>query len=73
MEEIDVLKELPNKKFILESAELQSTYINLVDVLFAWCYDKRTTEGESTCVSSWTINKLSSTFSCLQVMKIKLK
>lgn len=65
--EVDVLKELPNKEYLLNSEEVQSLCLNLVDILFANCYNHRTTLGENTTESSWTINKLSSTLSWFQV------
>ena len=37
----------------------------LVDILFAYCYDTRTTDGEHNVESAWTIIRLSSTFSWL--------
>uniref|UniRef100_A0A7S2MZ90 Shq1 C-terminal domain-containing protein n=1 Tax=Haptolina brevifila TaxID=156173 RepID=A0A7S2MZ90_9EUKA len=38
----------------------------LVDLLFAYAYDVRTTEGESTVESGWTIRRLSCLFSWLE-------
>ncbi|XP_041985371.1 protein SHQ1 homolog [Aricia agestis] len=62
-EEVSVLKELPNKHYILTSTENKQVLLGLIDILFGYCYDKRTTMDESTIESSWTINKLSSTLS----------
>ncbi|OUM68948.1 hypothetical protein PIROE2DRAFT_38662 [Piromyces sp. E2] len=42
----------------------KALYLGLVDLLFAYCYDYRTTEGESTVESPWTIVNLSSSLSC---------
>jgi hypothetical protein len=47
----------------------QSIYLGLVDILYAWCYNHRTTSGENTVESRWTIRKLSSSFSFLDVSK----
>ncbi|XP_006608782.1 protein SHQ1 homolog isoform X1 [Apis dorsata] len=61
--EIDLLKELPNKEYLLNNEETHKLLLSLVDILFASCYNHRTTLGENTVESSWTINKLSSTLS----------
>lgn len=65
--EVDLLKELPNKEYLLDPEEEQKLCLNVVDILYASCYDHRTTLGESTMESSWTINKLSSTLCWFQV------
>ncbi|CAG9794815.1 unnamed protein product [Diatraea saccharalis] len=62
-EEVGVLKELPNKHYLLSKSEKKQILLGLIDILFGYCYDKRTTLNESTVESSWTINKLSSTLS----------
>lgn len=62
-EEIDVLKDLPNKEYLLNKSEFDSVLCNLVDILFSYCYEKRTTYNENTVESSWTINRLSATLS----------
>ena len=59
--EQDVLRSLPRKEFILED-EL-ATWLGLVDILFAFAYDQRTTMGEANSESPWTICKLSSVLS----------
>jgi protein SHQ1 len=41
-------------------------YLGLVDIAFGYCYDYRTTDGEPTVESAWTICKLSSTLSCFE-------
>jgi len=41
-------------------------YLGLVDILLAYCYDHRTTEGDGSVESPWTICKLSPTLSCLE-------
>lgn len=62
-DEVGVLKELPNKNFLLTAQEYKQVLYGLIDILYGYCYDKRTTLNESTVESSWTINKLSSTLS----------
>lgn len=67
--EVDLLKELPNKEHLLESEDIRKLCLNLVDILYASCYNHRTTLGENTVESGWTINKLSSTLCWFQVCK----
>ncbi|XP_076665494.1 protein SHQ1 homolog isoform X2 [Andrena cerasifolii] len=61
--EVDLLKELPNKEYLLNNEETHRLLLSLVDILFGSCYNHRTTLGENTVESSWTVNKLSSTLS----------
>lgn len=68
--EADLLKELPNKEYLLNNEEIHKLLLSLVDILFGSCYNHRTTLGESTVESSWTINKLSSTLSWFEVHDI---
>ncbi|XP_026823927.1 protein SHQ1 homolog isoform X2 [Ooceraea biroi] len=65
-EEVDLLKELPNKEFLLDAADIRGLSFALVDILYASCYNYRTTEGENTVESGWTVNKLSSTLCWFQ-------
>eukprot|EP00039_Didymoeca_costata_P032711 m.38991 g.38991 ORF g.38991 m.38991 type:complete len:452 (-) comp9501_c0_seq2:113-1468(-) len=58
----DMLK-LPRKEYIVTHPK--RLLIGLVDIIFAWAYDHRLTEGESTVESAWTISSLSSTLSFL--------
>lgn len=44
----------------------QSLYLSLIDILFAFCYDHRTTQGESTVESAYTITMLSPTLSSFE-------
>ncbi|XP_066922093.1 protein SHQ1 homolog [Clytia hemisphaerica] len=62
-EEEKMLTLLPNKDYLLSSLDERKCLLSLVDLLFAYCYDHRTTEGENTSESPWTICKLSSTLS----------
>jgi protein SHQ1 len=43
-------------------------YFGLVDLMFAYCYNHRTTEGENTVESAWTMVKLSTVLSCFVMM-----
>lgn len=66
VEEENFFKNHP--KTISENAltPLEQTYClnGLIDILFAYCYDQRTTYFEGTCESSWTISKLAATLCC---------
>lgn len=68
-EEVGILKELPNKHYLLSQNEYRQVLLGLVDIIYGYCYDKRTTLNESTVESSWTINKLSSTLSWFCIFK----
>ncbi|KAL3995389.1 SHQ1 family protein [Acanthocheilonema viteae] len=62
----DHLKDLPKKLFPKYSSDLEkSIALSLIDILFAYLYDVRTTCGEHSSESGWTIAKLSPTLSYL--------
>merc|ERR1712142_1115645 len=59
------LKNLPRLEILLTSSrERRVALLSVLDVLSAAAYDARTTEGESTVESGWTVNKLSATCCC---------
>ena len=60
--ETSQLTSLKFRTYLLES-EI-STYLTLVDLLFAYVYNHRATEGEGTVESWWTLAKLSSSLAC---------
>ncbi|XP_076105320.1 protein SHQ1 homolog [Mytilus galloprovincialis] len=62
-EDKEMMRNLPKKEYLIDNKI--STYLGLVDIIFAYCYDVRSTEGEHNVESSWTISKLSSTLSWL--------
>lgn len=66
-DEVCILKELPNKEYLLDDKEILNISLGLVDILFGYCYNHRTTLGENTVESGWTIAKLSSTLSWFEV------
>ncbi|XP_052780124.1 protein SHQ1 homolog [Mya arenaria] len=66
-DEKEVMRKLPKKEYLLESGEETAVYLGLVDIMFAYVYNHRTTEGENQCESGWTVSKLSSTLSWLEV------
>ena len=57
------LLQLPRKEFLLTADERRRALCGLVDLLFAYAYDVRTTQGESTVESGWTLRHLSSMLS----------
>lgn len=64
-EEKDQLLQLPRKEMLLSRVEASRALCGLADVLYGYCYDVRTTEGEHTCESGWTVRVLSSQLSWL--------
>lgn len=65
--EKDLLKELPNKEYLLDNDETKIVLFGMVDILFGYCYNNRITLGENTTESSWDVNKLSSTLCWFEV------
>jgi len=47
----------------MNQSQIQSTLLSLLDILFAYAYDHRTTGGDPTVESSWTVAILSPTLS----------
>lgn len=63
-EVFDFINKHRKKKYCLSPEELTYCHNGLLDILFAYCYDRRTTYFEGTCESYWTISKVSATLSC---------
>ena len=57
------LKNLPNKEYIHDRKTDKRLLLGLLDILFAYAYNVRTTENEDNVESGWTICKLSGTLS----------
>ncbi|KAM5148757.1 protein SHQ1 homolog isoform 1-T3 [Mantella aurantiaca] len=55
------LRKFTNKSYLLDKRTEQLAYLGLIDVLLAYCYETRVTEGERNVESSWNIRKLSGT------------
>ncbi|KAK9464570.1 SHQ1 protein-domain-containing protein [Lipomyces arxii] len=50
---------LPRRTYLIDSkVKLKSVYLNLVPLIFAHCYDARTTMDDHTSESAWTMGKL---------------
>ncbi len=58
------LSELVRKDASVDPGDKVSVELGLLDILFAFCYDYRTTFGEHSSESGWNIAKLSSTIVC---------
>jgi hypothetical protein len=63
--ENELLRRLRNREYVLSRGELSIVVGGLVDLLIAYAYDHRTTQGEPTVESAWTIAILSPTLSWL--------
>ncbi|OCT85918.1 hypothetical protein XELAEV_18024088mg [Xenopus laevis] len=57
------LRKFTNKSHLLDKKTQQQAYLGLIDLLLAYCYEVRVTEGERNVESAWNIRKLSSTLS----------
>lgn len=66
-EEINCLKQLPKRTYLLDKEQKFIAYSGLIDILFAYCYNYRANSGEKNVEAGWTISKLSSTLSCFDV------
>ncbi|XP_043932336.1 protein SHQ1 homolog [Protopterus annectens] len=66
------LKNFTNRSYILDKRACHLVLLSLVDIILAYAYEIRNTEGEKNVESSWNIRKLSGTlcwfenYSCLQ-------
>ncbi|CAH1264902.1 SHQ1 [Branchiostoma lanceolatum] len=65
-EEKEQLLRLPKREYLLDGKTLPVVCFGLVDILFAYCYNNRTTEGKDNVESAWTVCKLSVTLSWLE-------
>ena len=59
---VDNKAQIPPMNTITQE-QSESLYLSLIDILYAYVYDHRTTMGDATCESSWTIVMLSPTLS----------
>ncbi|KAI8881454.1 SHQ1-domain-containing protein [Backusella circina FSU 941] len=60
----EFMRNLPRKEYLLSNEK--STYLGLVDLMFAYSYNYRLTEGENNVESVWCIGKISSMLSSLE-------
>lgn len=62
-------RRLPNREYLIPTGECEEAQalLGLADVLFAYAYDHRTTGGDPTVESAWTVATLSPLLSWLEV------
>ncbi|XP_072238969.1 protein SHQ1 homolog isoform X2 [Leuresthes tenuis] len=65
-EEKEQLRKFTNRSYLLDKTSRRQAWLSLVDVLLAYSYEMRSTEGEHNVESSWTIRKLSGTLCWLE-------
>lgn len=65
-EEKEQLRKFTNKSYLLDKKASQQVWISLVDIILAYAYEVRATEGETNVESAWNIRKLSGTLSWLE-------
>lgn len=58
------LRNLPKKEYLIDDEK--RVYLTLVNILLAYAYNHRTTLGENTVESCWTVAKLSSSLAWLE-------
>ena len=61
--EKDHMADLPRKSYLVDDP--RPIYYTIVCLLFAYCYEIRSNEGDSTVESGWSIGKLTPQLSCL--------
>ncbi|CAJ1051266.1 protein SHQ1 homolog [Xyrichtys novacula] len=64
--EKEQLRKFNNRSYLLDKAASCQVWLSLVDILLAYSYDVRSTEGEHNVESHWTIRKLSGTLCWLE-------
>ncbi|XP_059176391.1 protein SHQ1 homolog [Physella acuta] len=67
--EREKLLQLPRREYIIDEQNIEPTYLGLVDLMLAYAYNYRFTQGESNVESEWTICKLSSTLCWLDTFQ----
>ncbi|KAJ7763147.1 SHQ1 protein-domain-containing protein [Mycena maculata] len=60
-----VLLNLPRKEYLTDARQTKNLYLTLTTILFSYAYETRTTQGDSTPESAWTICSLTPAFSAL--------
>lgn len=72
--ELDCLKSLPKRTYMLSKEQKFFAFAGLVDILYAYCYNLRVNLAEANVESAWTIVKLSSTLAWFDVsLDLRLK
>ncbi|XP_034441236.1 protein SHQ1 homolog [Hippoglossus hippoglossus] len=65
-DEKEQLRKFTNRSFLLDKTSRHQAWLGLADVLLAYCYEVRSTDGEHNVESPWTIRKLSGTLCWLE-------
>lgn len=67
-QEEELMRQLPRKEYLISNEK--AVYLGLIDLLFAYSYNHRVTEGEGNVESCWCIGKLSSSLSSLEQFSV---
>ncbi|KAJ7240381.1 SHQ1-domain-containing protein [Mycena haematopus] len=59
------LLNLPRKEYLADTRQTKNLYLALTTILFSYAYETRTTQGDSTPESAWTLCSLVPAFSSL--------
>lgn len=65
-DEKEQLRKFTNRSYLLDKTSRYQVWLSLVDILLAYAYEVRSTEGEHNVESPWTIRKLSGTLCWLE-------
>ncbi|KAM3877980.1 protein SHQ1 homolog [Diretmus argenteus] len=65
-DEKEQLRKFNNRSYLLNKASRHQVWLSLVDILLAYSFEVRSTEGEHNVESPWTIRKLSGTLCWLE-------
>ena len=67
--EQDLMNDLPRKSYLIDDP--RPLYYTVLCILFAYSYEARSFQGETTIESAWTIGKLTPQISCLDSQLIQ--
>ncbi|KAK2862576.1 hypothetical protein Q5P01_002109 [Channa striata] len=65
-DEREQMRKFTNRSYLLDKTSRYQAWLSLVDILLAYSYEVRSTEGEHNVESQWTIRKLSGTLCWLE-------
>ncbi|XP_054640901.1 protein SHQ1 homolog isoform X3 [Dunckerocampus dactyliophorus] len=65
-EEKEQLRKFTNRSYLLDKTSRYQVWLSLVDILLAYSYEVRSTEGDYNVEAPWTIRKLSGTLCWLE-------
>ncbi|KAM7006588.1 LOW QUALITY PROTEIN: protein SHQ1 homolog [Tautogolabrus adspersus] len=67
--EKEQLRKFNNRSYLLDKISRDQVWLSLVDILLAYSYEVRSTEGEHNVESPWTVRKLSGTLCWLETYR----